>query len=139
MTAETPRELEHDVERIRGNLTDIVQDLDRRRHEWLDWRLQLRRHPKEAGVGIAVLVLLAGGVTALIVWEKRRRARPGARVRRLGRAVSLAFERRARPATSEVTLAQKAGVAAVSAAAGVLAKVMAERVLWSFRTHDPAT
>ena len=55
----SPEELERDVERIRDSMAGIVSELDRRRHELFDWRLQLRRH--KLGIG-----LLAGGVVLLL-------------------------------------------------------------------------
>jgi hypothetical protein len=60
--AERPREIEREIESIREDLDGLVGELDRRRHEALDWRLQARRHRRQlwiaAGVvGVAVLGL----------------------------------------------------------------------------------
>ena len=53
-------EIEHDIESIRGDLGDLVGELDRRRHEALDVRLQLRRHAP-------TVMTLAAGVCLWIV------------------------------------------------------------------------
>ena len=70
-----PEEIEREVEQIRGNLDPVLRELDVRRHELTDWRLQLRRHgPRLARVGAA-----AAGVFAVIQVVKRYRARRRAR------------------------------------------------------------
>ena len=71
--AEEPPRLEREIDSIRGELDVLVRELDRRRHQALDWRLQLRRHQRElsiAGIagGVAVLVLVGWSI-------RRRRAR----------------------------------------------------------------
>jgi ferric-dicitrate binding protein FerR (iron transport regulator) len=65
-------ELEHQIEDLRAELGALVQELDRRRHDAFDLRLQLRRH--------AGAIAIVGGSLALIVarrvWiVRRRRAR----------------------------------------------------------------
>lgn len=66
--ADQPEDLERRVETIRGDLDAIVAELDRRRRELLDWRLQLRRHRG------AVVAIFAGVLTiaALSIWRAGR-------------------------------------------------------------------
>ena len=56
-----PAKLVREVEDVRGNLGEIIGELDRRRHEAFDLRLQWRRHKR--GLTIAMVcasVLLIG-------------------------------------------------------------------------------
>ncbi|MDP2342632.1 MAG: hypothetical protein Q8O67_16865 [Deltaproteobacteria bacterium] len=55
----SPEQLEHDVDDLRAGLTGIIRELDRRRHELLDWRSQAQRHR------VAVVVVVAAGLFVL--------------------------------------------------------------------------
>jgi hypothetical protein len=71
---EAPVELEREIEHLRNDMTAVVGEIDRRREELLDWRLQLRRHRREitmVAVGIVVVVAAVGGLNG---WRQRRRA-----------------------------------------------------------------
>jgi hypothetical protein len=81
-------ELERQIGDIRGNLTVLVDELQRRRHEAFDVRLQLRRHPAVIG---GVALGLAGGITLLVlalVRRHRRRQSISDRLRRLRRGLA---------------------------------------------------
>ncbi len=72
MRADTSRERKasevvQDIEKARSDLGAYLAEIDRRRHEALDWRLQLRRHRTAvtlvgaglaAGLGLAIAVLV---------------------------------------------------------------------------------
>lgn len=81
--------IEAEIERLRSELDGMVGELDRRRHEALDLRLQLRRH--------ATLVAVAGAVTAAVViaagagWisSRRRQASLLERLQNLARLVDV--------------------------------------------------
>jgi hypothetical protein len=65
------RALDEETGAVRRQLDDLLMELDRRRHEALDWRLQIRRHGR-------AIALAAGGIAAaatLIVAVYRARAR----------------------------------------------------------------
>ena len=51
--ARAPEHVAHEIDAIRRDLDRVVAELDRRRHELTDWRLQLRRHKR----GLALTVL----------------------------------------------------------------------------------
>lgn len=126
--AEAPEELEHEVGEIRENMTEIVGELDRRRHEALDLRLQLRRNAVPlviAGVGLAVLAAGAGSLSAR---RRRRRNRPLAKARSFGEALSRMFAHPELVAQPRPSIARKALGAAVSAVAGSLAKTLTDRL-----------
>jgi hypothetical protein len=86
---ETERELEAEIEGLRGELDGMVDELDRRRHEAFDVRLQLRRHAGlVAAVGAGALLLTVFGIAA---WTSSRRRQDllHVRLQNLGRAVAL--------------------------------------------------
>lgn len=64
-----PHEIEEEIESIRGRLGELMSELDRRRHEALDIRLQASRHP------VATLVVATAGALAVVgitTWIYRR-------------------------------------------------------------------
>ena len=66
--AASPQELERDVDVLRGGLTAIVRELDHRRHDLMNWRLQAKRHRGVVvAVGAGLLVL-----GSLVVWRLLR-------------------------------------------------------------------
>jgi hypothetical protein len=73
--------LEHQIEALRSELGDLVGELDRRRHEVMDVRLQLRRHPRILAFAVAAVGLIVAGRVVL------RRRSPS---RLSGRALNLA-------------------------------------------------
>jgi hypothetical protein len=126
---DTERALESDIERLRGELDGMVSELDRRRHEALDLRLQLRRHSGVvAALGVVAVLVSVVGVMA---WSasRRRQDRLVDRVQNLARAIAImsrnpdrlerALEGK-RPAGSAVTsaIAKLAGAAGQRAILG---------------------
>jgi hypothetical protein len=57
-----PRQLEHEIEDVRTQLGTLISELDRRRHEVTDVKLQVRRHPVAAAVVAAAGLLATAGV-----------------------------------------------------------------------------
>ena len=79
------RVVEGEIERVRIRLDQSLAELDRRRHELTDLRLQARQHPRVLlGVGLAVMAILAGMAYAIA----RRRRRFSARSASLSRGRS---------------------------------------------------
>jgi hypothetical protein len=112
------RVLEDQIHRIRDELDEMVGELDRRRHDALDVRLQVRRHAGlVAVVGVVVATVAIGGVIAWTA-SRRRQDRLVARLQQLGRAVVVMSRRPGErlepapaPATGPLTaLAQVAGI-----------------------------
>ena len=67
-----PREIEREIEYLRTRLDRSLAELDRRRHELTDVRLQARKHPAIfIGAG-AVLLLTMGGVSYAIYRSRKR-------------------------------------------------------------------
>lgn len=69
---DAPIAIEREIESIRGDLDGLVAELDRRRHEALDWRLQVRRHRRQLWIAAGVV-----GVTVIGLAAVRRRRRNG--------------------------------------------------------------
>lgn len=75
---ERMHDLSLEANTTRSRLLRTVEELDRRGHEVLDLRLQLRRHAREVAVAGLVLVVAAGGLAVVVVegvLSSRHRAR----------------------------------------------------------------
>ena len=73
----TPEDLEREVRDIRQSMDPVLQELDVRRHELTDWKLQLRRHGPtlmKAGAVVAGM-FVAVGVAKDVGRTMRRRMR----------------------------------------------------------------
>ena len=82
----SPEELKREVEEIREEMTPVLDELDHRRHEMMDWRLQLRRRGPAIAKG---LVALAAVVTVVQLVRRRRHRREQAAAR--GPVVGMPF------------------------------------------------
>jgi len=78
-----PDRIKQDIDGIRRNLGGLVAELDRRRHEAFDIRLQLRRHPVPLAIGAAALTVVIAATVALFMYRRREQRRLPARLRRL--------------------------------------------------------
>jgi hypothetical protein len=136
---ETPqqraREIEGEIDDIRRSLDRDLSELDRRRHEATDWRLQLHRHSRlVAGVGIGVLALV-GGLVAVSV-AKRRREHPRRRAQRIGLALRRGYENPEKVARREPSVAVKLLAAVATTVGTSLAKKYIEQA-WNTRRQVP--
>jgi prefoldin subunit 5 len=85
-------EIEREIESVRMRLDRSLAELDRRRHQLMDVKLQVRKHPQA--------VMIAGGVVVLLVgvgWLAARSAHkaaedPRRRAKRLKKATRRAME-----------------------------------------------
>jgi hypothetical protein len=83
-----PREVETEIELIRSDIDVLVGELDRRRHEVLDVRVQARKHPIGASVVGLAAALVAAGLTTWI-YRRLRPETPAMRARKVGEALAL--------------------------------------------------
>jgi hypothetical protein len=68
----TEAEIEREIEDVRKRLDKSLAELDRRRHELMDVKLQVSKHPQAVLLAGGVMVLLAGSI-----WlAGRRSSRP---------------------------------------------------------------
>ncbi|GAC1346985.1 MAG: hypothetical protein NVSMB23_25530 [Myxococcales bacterium] len=139
MELETPkqrtRQIEGEIDEIRRRLDRNLSELDRRRHEATDWRLQMRRHPRlVAGVGIGALALL-GGMVAMSV-AKSRREHPKRRAQRIGLALRRGYQNPEKVARPEPSVAVKVLAAVATTVGTSLAKKYIEQA-WNTKKAQP--
>jgi len=118
---EMSQRLGAEIATVREELEVLLAELDRRRHDLLDVRLQLRRH----ATGTALTTLALAGVAAGAVWLSVRRRRRARRLTAdaglLPGAISGVTEHPGR-ATAAATMAGKVATAAASAAVASLVR-----------------
>ena len=113
----TADRLASEVRDERDEIAAILDELDLRRRELLDWRLQLRRHAKL----VAAVAILAGGSIGLAIWRRRRRQTPIGRFQRFRNSLARAIAGNDRADLGARTAGAAASQAS-AAAAGQLAK-----------------
>lgn len=131
--------IEGEIDELRDELGVLVSELDRRRHEAMDVKLQIQRH----AVPVALIGLGAlAAVGALIAWRihaKQERDRPMERARRLRIALERAAEHPDRVAAQDPTKVSQIGakvltVAATTAAIAVTKKLVDRAMLAPAKT-----
>jgi hypothetical protein len=121
--------VEHEVETIQQNLGGLVGELDHRRKELFDLRLQLRRHAVPLIVaGSALFVLIAAGITTAVIRRRRQRTLR-ARAGRLREALRRMTAHPDQVAEASPHVGKKIASAGGSAAASVIGKKLAQRLL----------
>lgn len=121
-----PREIERDIEHLRTNLDHSLAELDRRRHELLDVRLQMHRHPAVfIGAG-AFVVLVLGGV-GYAIYRSRKREELPQKARRLRIAIGRAVDEPHKVARGEAPVWEKIVAAVGVTIATSLARKLVER------------
>ncbi len=125
---ENSRQLDGEIAVLRDELTGLVAELDRRRHELTDFKLQARRHVVGMTLTGAGLLASAAGFVWLSVWRSRRPSHATARMGRLRAAVSRMVDRPDRVAT-EPSIPARILTAAANAAAATAIKKVLERSL----------
>ena len=72
-TREKVESLERDIDRIRDNVGDLVGELNQRRHDAFDLRLQFHRHARGFVLVAAAMVGAIAGAIALVLARRRHR------------------------------------------------------------------
>jgi hypothetical protein len=67
--------LEREADLVRARLLGTIGELDRRRHELLDLKLQIRRHAGDLLSILGGLMMGVGSTAAILVLRERRRER----------------------------------------------------------------
>ena len=123
---QSPREIESDIEHLRTRLDRSLAELDRRRHELTDVKLQMRKHPAAfIGAG-AVLILMLGGV-GYAVYRSRKRQELPAKAKRLRIAIGRAVDAPENVARGEPPVWQKIAAAVGTTIAVSLTKKLIDR------------
>jgi hypothetical protein len=128
--------LEHDVDQIRNNIGELVRELNHRRHEAMDLRLQMHRNPRRLlMIGVMIVGIVAGGI-ALALNRRRRRHSLRGRAHRLRgaaghlrEAVRRIVAHPERVAERGPSVARKVAAAGGGAIASVLGKRLAGRLV----------
>ena len=121
-----PREIEREIEHLRTRLDRSLGELDRRRHELTDVRLQMRRHPQVfIGAG-AVVALVVGGV-AFAIWRANQREEVPRKAKRLRIAFGRAVDQPEKVARGEAPVWEKIAAAVGTTIAVNLTKKFIER------------
>jgi len=138
-----PRQLETEIAGLRDELGTLVAELDRRRHEALDVRLQLRRHAwavAAAGTGFAATV---ASLIWLISRRAQRRNRLTAKASRFREGIARIIERPERGATQPTMVGQLFMAAATATAAMATRKavkyLVRQVVDWDHPESEPAS
>jgi hypothetical protein len=122
-------ELELEVEAIRGNLGELVSELDQRRHHLFDVRRQARQHPLVFALACLGLGGLVFSTLALAVHARRRRRSPLVRAVGFRRAMRRAAAHPDRVARDTPRLGKKILAAGGAAAASEIARRLARKLL----------
>jgi hypothetical protein len=121
-----PRALEKEIEHLRTRLDRSLAEVDRRRHELTDLRLQVRKHPGVVAGAAGVVVLLLGGV-AFAVWRAHEKQKIPAKARRFQIAIGRAIDKPEKVATGETPAWEKILAAVGTTLAVSLTKRLLDR------------
>ena len=119
------RQLDVDVASLREELGALVAELDRRRHELFDLKLQAKRHLCTVVLFGVAFVATTAGVVALGAWEDRRRARVLTRAAELRHAVGRVIDHPQRVGAEPPLLTRILTAAATAAMATTVKKGLA--------------
>ncbi len=125
---ESTRQLDGEIAALREELAGLVAELDRRRHELLDVKLQFQRHALRMALTSVALLATASGFVWLGAWHSRRRRTTLSRLGRLREAVSRMIARPERVA-AEPGIPARILTAAANAAVATAIKKGLERGL----------
>ena len=121
--------LEREVDRIRNNIGELVRELNQRRHDAFDLKLQFRHHAgRLVLVGAAFAALIAGTIV-LATARLRRRRSIRTRVTRLRDALRRIAAHPERVAERQPNVPRKLIAAGGTAIASVLGKRLAKRLV----------
>lgn len=131
---EDARRLEGEIAKIREDLGALVAELDRRRHELMDVKLQVRRHPREIGIAAATVLGATTGIVWLAIARARRRRKFAATLRE---AVTRITTERAAPRPTGPGKIKEAATAAVAAVMGEALKRGLARIMGHGKQASP--
>ena len=118
------RQLGAEIAALREELSGLVAELDRRRHDMLDLKLQARRHALGVTATVASLIGAAAGVVWVGIWRSRRRQTLLSRARRLGEAVGRMADQPDRVAAEQPVLGKIVTAAATAAVATMIKRIL---------------
>ncbi|HEY2030131.1 MAG TPA: hypothetical protein VGH20_13080 [Myxococcales bacterium] len=122
------REIEREIEDVRTRLDKSLAELDRRRHELTDVKLQIQRHPEVLYIAGGVAVLLLGGVY-LAVRRAQKREEPMEKARRFRRATHRAIEHPEKVARGDAPVWEKIMASVGTTVAVAVTKRLLDRAM----------
>jgi hypothetical protein len=125
--AERVKELERTADALRDNLGTLVDELGRRGRRAI------------VPAALAATTLAALGITAGILWRRRRTQRQPRRLQNLALALRRATERPEQVAAPRQGGLSKVAFAAAAAAASIVARHLAQRWVQSLEARQPRT
>ena len=134
---EEARRIEGEIAKLREDLGALVAELDRRRHELTNVRLQLRRHARAVTIAGVTLVGAAGGLAWLTLDRARRRRALAARAEWIPRVLARVIDR-VRPAPAEPGVGRKILVRAAAGTLGPVISLVASRLISAMLDRVPA-
>lgn len=127
--ARSPREIEQEIDHLRTRLDKSLGELDRRRHELTDVKLQLRRHPG-VFIGAGAVVLLGFAGIGFAVWRARRREKLPQKARRIRIAIGRVADRPEKVARGDAPIWEKVVASVATTIAVSVSKKLLDRA-WS--------
>ena len=121
-----PREIEREIEHLRSRLDRSLAELDRRRHELTDLRLQMKKHPWVFVSAGGVILLAAAGV-AFAVWRSKKREELPQKARRIQIAFGRAVDKPEKVARGDAPVWEKVLAAVGTTLAVSLTKKLLDR------------
>jgi hypothetical protein len=121
---EAVRQLGADIAALREDLSGLVAELDNRRHDMLDLKLQARRHAVGVTVTAATLLGAAAGVVWVGIWRARRRRTLLSRAARFREAVGRMVDQPDRVAAEQSVLGKIVTAAATAAVATMIKRLV---------------
>ena len=82
-----PAELEREIRSIRGSLSGLTAEADRRRHRITDLAGQIQRHPRGLKMIAGGLLLFVGSLAGLALVRRHHERKPAVRFHRLVQAL----------------------------------------------------
>jgi hypothetical protein len=113
-----------EISTLRREMGDLVGELDRRRREAFDVRLQLRRHPVAVSVALVAAAAVLGGTVAMLLRDSRRKERATYKARQIKVALTRMIEHPER-----VALSESPGNKILAAAGSAVAVLLVKRAL----------
>ena len=131
-----PRDVEREIEHLRTRLDRSLAELDRRRHELTDVKLQIRKHPQVAWGAGGALLLLAGGI-AFAVWRAQKREEIPQKAHRLRIAFGRAVDKPQKVARGDAPVWEKILASVGTTIAVALTKKLVDRAWNAQHASNP--
>jgi hypothetical protein len=123
-----PEHVAGEIDALRAELGGLVAELDRRRHEAFDVRLQARRHPLVVAGVATVVALMVGSAITVALRSARLNRSPTARARDV-RAALARLASHPRRVAAEPSIRVKLATAAALAILTTIVRRLTERAV----------